>query len=214
MKWTMSDLSKPAAVVIGNEPQSPSDDVVQVDGYHIHFYSDVTHKSAYELMIALRDADAGAQYDRVRNGGVGWSKDESFMSPNLPLWLHVHSPGGFLLPALGIVDAIGHMKTPVHSVIEGYAASAATLIAMACHKRFITRSSFMLLHQLSGGIWGTYEQMKDSMKMNDLLMAQVVRFYEERSVLDETAVREILARDSWFSATDCKENGFVDEVIE
>ena len=61
------------------------------------------------------------------------------------------------MPTFNVVDVIERSPTPIYTYIDGYAASAATLISIAGHKRFMGKHSLMLLHELSGGNEGTYK---------------------------------------------------------
>ena len=58
---------------------------------------------------------------------------------NEPIKLHIQSLGGELLPTFNVIDTIEKSKAPVYSYIEGYAASAASLISVACHKKFMNK---------------------------------------------------------------------------
>jgi len=101
----------------------------------------------------------------------------------------------------------------VHSIIEGVAASAATLISMACQLRYITPSSFMLIHQLSALSWGTYEEAQDEKRLLDMMMDKMTAFYVAHSVATKKQIRRILRRDSWLDAEEVLSLGFVDEVL-
>ena len=80
-----------------------------------------------------------------------------------PLFLHIYSPGGDVHAGLSLYDFINEYTNtiPVYTVVEGIAASAATIISIAGTKRFITPNSYMLIHQLSTFFGGNFEQIKD-----------------------------------------------------
>ena len=74
------------------------------------------------------------------------------------------------MPTFNVVDIIERSPTPIYTYIDGYAASAATLISIAGHKRFMGKHSLMLLHELSGGNEGTYKDLKEGiMNMNTFM---------------------------------------------
>jgi ATP-dependent Clp protease protease subunit len=87
------------------------------------------------------------------------------------------------------------------------------MISMACTKRFIMPSSFMLIHQISSVAWGTYEQIKDDVHLLDMAMERLYSFYTGKSNLTKTQVKAYLKKDTWFSAEECLENGLVDEIL-
>lgn len=174
---------------------------------HIYFYAEVDADRTLALMRAVRELDA-----RLRGEHLSRSLPNEF--PPIPIWLHIQSPGGEVFAGLGAADQLAAIHTPVYSIIEGVCASAATLISMACARRYILPNAFMLVHQLSGGIWGTHEQFKDEVLMQKMVMKHVTKFYAERSKLNKAAVREMLKRDSWMDAEIALKRGFVDEIAE
>lgn len=189
---------------IGNEHVDPL--TVESVYNHVYFYSGVDSDRGLALMRSLRETDNMLQNERGQ-------RQIPSEHPQTPIWLHIQSGGGGVFAGLAIADQLKQIRTPIYSIVEGYCASAATLISMACSKRFIQPSAFMLIHQLSSVAWGTYEQLKDDMHLNDMLMNQLVSFYEKYTNLDKETITEKMKRDSWFNATESLENGFVDEVM-
>lgn len=183
--------------------KSPS---VEKDGNHIWFYSSVLTEDCLTTAKQLRELDQKLRAERV-------SRDLPDYFDPVPIWLHVQSTGGDAYSALALVDQIKHIKTPVYSIVEGICGSAATLLSMACKRRFITPSSFMLIHQASGFLRGTYSQMKDDTKMADMLMETLRLFYIHHSAMDDKTVRKVLSHESWFDAGEAVKHGLVDEVL-
>ena len=64
---------------------------------------------------------------------------------NLKIYLHINSFGGSVFASLATIDSIRNCKYPVVSIIEGAAASAATLISVVCHERIILVGIFPLM---------------------------------------------------------------------
>lgn len=172
---------------------------------HVYFYAQVDSDRCLALIKGLRELDARLRAEQASRGLEG-------IHPPIPIWLHVNSGGGSLFDALSIADQIGQIGSPVYSIVEGFAASAATIISMSCHERYITKSSFMMIHQLSAGSWGTYEQIKDNVKVLDMSMELLRSFYANHSKIQPEEVEELLRHDSWFSAQDCLERGMVDKI--
>ena len=71
----------------------------------------------------------------------------------------------------------------------------------------------MLIHQLSSGLWGKYEEMKDDMKNCDRLMDMIREVYLEHTNIPKKKLDGILKHDLWFDAEQCLEYGLVDEII-
>ena len=183
----------------------PATDVVVVDN-HVYFYGQVSTGRCLALLRELRQLDSALRNERLTRALPAGH-------PLTPIWLHIHSFGGDIFPALAVVDQLQQLQTPVHSIVEGCCVSAATLLSMACRVRYIQPSALMLVHQLSSVAWGTYQQILDDVHMMKMLMETVVDFYTRHSRLSAGDVEEVLKRDSWFRAAECVERGLVDEMI-
>jgi ATP-dependent protease ClpP protease subunit len=105
-------------------------------------------------------------------------------------------------------------KVPVTGIVEGAAASAATIFLMGCAKRQMTPSSMMLIHQVSSCFWGTAEQWKDEHRNMDKLMSKIRKIYALHSSLPEPKIQQLLTRDLWWSAKKCSKYGLVDEILK
>jgi len=189
----------------GEQAATPRLTVETVDN-HIYFYADVDSDRCLALIRAVREADSLLRNEHSSRGMDGM--------PLIPIWLHIHSYGGSLFTAFSIADQLAMIKSPVYSVVEGICASAGTLISMACTKRFILPSSFMLIHQLSGMVWGTHEQFKDEMTLQSKAMDRLVEFYAQKSKSTNEEIRSMLTRDFWMDAETCVKLGFADEILK
>jgi len=129
-----------------------------------------------------------------------------------PINLHISSHGGSLMDCMIAVDAIRNSKIPIHTVVEGYAASAATLISMVGKKRYITKNSYMLIHQLSTWSMGKYEELLDEHKNNTEMMNHLKRLYKEYTNMTAEELDEVLKRDIWWNSNECLKQGLVDEI--
>lgn len=129
--------------------------------------------------------------------------------------IYINSPGGSVLHGLGIVDVMHYIKSDVSTVNIGMAASmgAVLLAAGTKGKRSSLRFSRTMIHQSSGGATGhildaqiAFEEWQKYNKiLFDLLSEFCGRPYEE--------IIKDCVRDKWFSASEAKEYGIIDEVI-
>lgn len=168
----------------------------------IYFYTDVDEKKVLELNKAIRQTSL-ALLQQATTFGID--------PPNI--YLHINSYGGYILDGLAGLDAIRTSKVPVITVVDGACASAATFLSVVGTRRLINKHSFMLIHQLSGMAWGTYEQMKDNLENSRRFMDIIKSIYLEFTKVPEKIINEILKRDLWFDAKTCLKYGLVDEII-
>lgn len=170
---------------------------------HIWFYKDVNASSAAELNVALHKAAVEQRTTQIQQG----------LEQPSPIHLHIHSYGGSVLAGLSIADAIIKCPVPVHTYIEGGAASAATLISVAGGKRYIGPHAFLLIHQISSIHWGTFENFKDEMKNLQAMMETVRGFYRSRTTMPDRQIRDILKHDLWLPASKALKYGLVDQIL-
>lgn len=167
---------------------------------NIYFYGDITEANALELNSALYDLDKKLSITNV------------FLDIKPVINLHINSYGGSLFAGLATVDVIRNLNSSVHSIIEGAAASAATIISVACHKRSMGKYSKMLIHQLSSGTYGKYNELEDDMENNKHLMQTIKSIYRTYTNVPMKKLDEILKHDLWFDSETCLNLGLVDEV--
>ena len=72
----------------------------------------------------------------------------------------------------------------------------------------------MLIHQLSSGMWGKFEDMKDDMQNCNLLMERIYDIYGQYTKIPKNTLKEILKRDIYFDAKTCLKYGLVDRVLD
>ena len=175
---------------------------VQVGRNRIYFYSEVNRPKNLELNKTL-----------VTLGNTLYNRGQSLDVDPGRIFLHINSGGGSVFAGLSSVDYILNSKVPVTTVIDGCAASAATIMSVVGHHRVMHKHSFMLIHQISSVMWGKFEEMKDDMKNSELLMETIIKIYEEHTRIPRSELKDILKKDIWWDAKTCLDYGLVDEII-
>jgi ATP-dependent Clp endopeptidase proteolytic subunit ClpP len=130
-----------------------------------------------------------------------------------PIRLYINSEGGELSSALSIVDLIERSEVPIHTIIEGEAASAATLISVVGHKRFITKNSHMLIHQVRGGMWGKMQEFEEEILNMKMYSDKLIQIYKKTTHLSEEKLTKILKKDILWDSKKCLKYGLVDAII-
>ena len=127
--------------------------------------------------------------------------------------LHISTDGGEISPAMSLVDKIKTNELPIHTYVEGLVASAGSLISVMGKRRFITKNSHILVHQLSGGMVGNFEAIKDEKENLDLFMEMLKRVYLENTKFKSKQLSELLKHDLILTSAQALEFGVVDEII-
>ena len=175
---------------------------IEVVENRIYFYSDINTDKILQLNRNLR------------NKGIDLQR-EAMVQNREPadIYLHIQSYGGSIFAGMAGMDEIIKSIVPVHTMIDGCCASAATFLSVCGKKRFINRHAYMLIHQLSSFMWGKYEEFKDEMQNLDKIMEMIKKVYGEYTKIPMKKLEGILKHDLWFDADQCKEYGLVDEII-
>jgi len=131
-----------------------------------------------------------------------------------PIILYITSNGGYVYQVFSAIDTIRGMKVPVHTVCKGFVASAGTLLSLAGKKRFITESSYMLIHELRSGCWGKFTHLTESVENSKQLMEHIKSYYISKTKMTSDELDEQLKKDICWNAEMCLEKGLVDEIIK
>lgn len=130
--------------------------------------------------------------------------------------MYINSPGGVITAGLGIYDTMQFISSDVATYCIGQCASmgAVLLGGGAEGKRFSLPNSRIMIHQPSGGTWGTASDMELTIKEINRLK---VILYEIMGKHSDKTVEELEAacdRDNYMSPEEAKEFGLIDRVIE
>ncbi len=104
-------------------------------------------------------------------------------------------------------------ESHVVTIIDGVAASSGTFLTIVGKERWINKHAYMLIHQISSGYWGKYNENKDAMRNMDSLMQDLKDMYKEYTKLPNKKLEEILNHNLYFNAETCLKYGLVDKVL-
>jgi len=171
-------------------------------GNHIYFSDDITQASVLNAAEKIRTVG-----NRLRLQAL----DDGIDCP--PITLHISSYGGSLLAGFSFMDTVRLSPVPIHIVVEGLCASAATLPLVVAKKRIMPANAHILIHQLSAVAWGKYTELQDAMKNFDKFMKHINSIYTVFTKIEKEKLEEILKHDLWFNAVEAAELGIVDIII-
>jgi ATP-dependent Clp protease, protease subunit len=137
-------------------------------------------------------------------------------NPDKDISLYINSPGGVVSSGLAIYDTMQYIRPDVSTLCIGQAASMGSLLlaAGAPGKRFCLPNSDIMIHQPLGGFRGPAADIEihatQILKMRDRLN----KIYAKHTGQDLRVVSANIDRDKFFDATEAKEFGLIDEVVE
>jgi len=149
-------------------------------------------------------------------------------NPDKPIKLYINSPGGSVTSGLAIYDTMQFVKTPVHTMVMGQAASMGSFLAQAgaAGHRYVLPESRTMIHRVSSGTRGTSgsihvqelefedarRHFEESKRLNNRLTELYVKHNSKGKTYDE--LFETMKFDTFLSAHEAVDNGFADKVIE
>lgn len=177
---------------------------------HVYFYTEINNFTSIKFMECVEDAVKFIVNKRAELSLIG-------ITPSLALVVHINSPGGSVFSVFAMIDRLRSLMTmhgiEYHSIIEGRAASAGTLLSVTANKRFITKHGYMLIHQLSTYFVGKYNEICDDKSNADELMKRIKEIYVEHATIPEHRLEEILKHDLYWNARKCLRYGLTDEIL-
>lgn len=181
---------------------SSSDKHISVQENKIYYYSSVNRDSAVELNKKVAELESKS---------LTISNNLEIDPP--PIKVLINSGGGSIVAGISSMDTILRTKVPIHTYVDGFAASAATFLSVVGTHRLMSRNSYMLIHQLSSSFWGTYANFEDEKQNLDLMMKTIKDVYKEYTKVPMKELNSILKHDLLWDAKKCLDMGMIDQII-
>ena len=131
---------------------------------------------------------------------------------DITVW--INSPGGDCIAAAQIYNMLVDYKGKVKVYIDGLAASAASVIAMAGDEVLMSPVSMMMIHNPATMAFGDHQDMKKAIEMLDEVKESIINAYERKSGLSRDKLSKLMDNETWMNANKAVELGFVDGIIE
>ena len=171
----------------------------------------------------VRDADTGER-TLVLNGQIAedsWFGDE--VTPaifrdelmkgegNITVW--INSPGGDVFAAAQIYNMLMDYKGNVTVRIDGLAASAASVIAMAGTTVEMSPVGMLMVHNPSTAVIGNTKEMQAAIQMLDEVKESILNAYELKTGQPRQSLSDLMDAESWMNAKKAVELGFADKIL-
>ncbi|HFH8162986.1 TPA: head maturation protease, ClpP-related [Streptococcus agalactiae] len=140
-----------------------------------------------------------------------FKNDLSAGTGDITLW--INSPGGDVFAAAQIYNMLMDYKGDVHVIIDGLAASAASVIAMAVTTVSMSPVAMMMIHNPWTFAQGEAKDMAKVIEMLGEIKESIINAYEIKTGLSRTKISHLMDSESWFNAKKAVELGFADKVL-
>lgn len=140
-------------------------------------------------------------------------KDELMSgSGNITVW--INSPGGDCVAAAQIYNMLMDYKGDVTVKIDGIAASAASVIAMAGTKVLVSPVSMLMIHNPMTAAFGNSDEMQKAIEMLSSVKDSIINAYEIKTGLSRAKLSHLMDAETWMDANKAVELGFADEIMQ
>lgn len=130
---------------------------------------------------------------------------------DISVW--INSPGGDVFAASQIYTMLKEYKGKVTVKIDGLAASAASVIAMAGSEILMSPVAMMMIHNPATVIFGEASDLQSGIDMLSEVKASIINAYEQKTGLGRTKISKMMDAETWFNAKKAVELGFADRVL-
>jgi ATP-dependent Clp protease protease subunit len=130
---------------------------------------------------------------------------------DISVW--INSPGGDVFAASQIYNMLKEYKGKVTVKVDGLAASAASVIAMAGDEILMSPVAMLMIHNPSTLIWGEEADMVKAKEMLAEVKESIINAYELKTSLSRNKISKMMDMETWMSAKKAVELGFADKVL-
>jgi len=144
-------------------------------------------------------------FDLIRNLGTIKAKNIS---------VRINSPGGDVFDGVAIFNALKEHPAHVTTKIEGLAASIASIIALAGDEVQAHKNAMYMVHDPWVLAAGNQYDLREIADILEKISGNMVDIYSQNSNIGKKEIRDMLKAETWFTAKEAKERGFIDTIID
>jgi ATP-dependent Clp endopeptidase proteolytic subunit ClpP len=156
-------------------------------------------------------------YDEIGAYGVtakGFLAELGALPDDAAIDLRLNSPGGSVFDAVAIYNALKRHTGDITVWIDGIAASAASYIAMAGDMIVMPENAFLMIHDPSGLVMGSAEDMRSTAEALDKVKVSLIQGYTAKSGKPDEEIAALMAAETWLDATEALDLGLIDRIAE
>lgn len=128
--------------------------------------------------------------------------------------INLNSPGGDVFDGIAIYNQLKNHSAKVIINIDGLAASAASIIAMAADELIMNTGSMLMIHEASTWTWGTKLDIRKTLNALEGIDKSIADIYMTRYQGERSEIETMIANETWFTANEAVEIGLAHKVNE
>ena len=139
---------------------------------------------------------------------------EELFSGSGPITIWINSPGGDCIAASQIYSMLMDYKDEVTVKVDGIAASAASVIAMAGNKVLLAPTALIMIHNPSMMAFGDHNDMAKAINILNEVKESIINAYELKTGQSRAVLSHLMEAETWMNAKKAIELGFADGILE
>lgn len=176
-------------------------------------------KKWYSIKAKAQDAEIWI-YEEIGDfwdGGVSakqFAEDLKGLGRVNNITLHLNSPGGVVTDGIAIYNLLKQNQARITVNIEGWAASIASVIAMAGDEILMAENGLMMIHDPWGLAIGNAADMRAAADVLDKMRDSIIMAYAKKSKRDDHNFAELMAAETWMTAQEALDYGLIDKITD
>jgi ATP-dependent protease ClpP protease subunit len=166
-------------------------------------------------MMIYGDIGTGLDFALAEENGVSAAQFRRALAsvPNAKrINLHINSAGGNIYDALAIMNVLGAHAAEKVAYVDGLAASAASVLAVAADKTVMRQNSFMYIHNSWAAAIGDKATMTKAAEQLEKADSTIADIYAQKTELPKADILQMMTDTTWMTAREAKARGFADSV--
>jgi ATP-dependent protease ClpP protease subunit len=176
----------------------------------VNFYHDIENRVYW-----LNDEINNYTFDLVQYI-IRWNREDAKVPVHKrkPIKIIINCQGGYLSVSEAVANVIKMSKTPVYGIALSQVAAGASVIYLACHKKYALPNAVFVLHKGScSGVSGTYDEIVAFAQDYQKQMETLIDFYIEHTKYTEEEIEANIQTDWYIRIEEALEKGIADEIV-
>ena len=181
--------------------EQEENDCIKVIGNELLFYGDVDRENTLEFVEKFKKLEIELL-----------KKMAELVGYEPMIRVHIMSEGGDVYAGLNMMNGLERSRVKVVTIAQGACCSAATFVLLGGSERRMGRNAYLLIHQISTEMWGSFNDLKHELKSTDKLMKMLKDMYLSKTKIPEAKFKSLMKKDIYLPPDKCLKYGIVSEI--
>ena len=181
--------------------EQEENDCIKVIGNELLFYGDVDRENTLEFVEKFKKLEIDLM-----------KKAAELVGYEPMIRVHIMSEGGDVYAGLNMMNVLERSRVKVVTIAQGACCSAATFVLLGGSERRMGKNAYLLIHQISTEMWGSFNDLKHELKSTDKLMKMLKDMYLSKTKIPEAKFKSLMKKDIYLPPDKCLKYGIVSEI--